>query len=278
MPHRFKLACMVSLLSCITANAQQPEMDRAGALRSLLSEMVVAVRNGADKQLEEMLEDLILLEAPSFFSQVFGVEEGAKLAANYSGQKEHLKERIVGTLREMAKADPSKLEISTVKHDSPDGPGLNDFWRAVLRQRHTPEPIFSTSYRLGGGSWRALADFFQADGRFGLVNNQTFMGLSGVPAMRLRVGGNVQQKRLLTSVPPRYPEEAKWKGIQGTVRLRAVIGTDGAVREIEVVSGPKALIEPSVEAVRQWRYRVTTLNGVPVEVLTTIDIVFTLSR
>jgi hypothetical protein len=57
-----------------------------------------------------------------------------------------------------------------------------------------------------------------------------------------------------------------------------VVGTDGAIKELEVVSGPKDLIEVSVEAVKQWRYRVTKLNGVPVEVLTTIDIVFTLFR
>jgi TonB family protein len=269
---------MVSLLSCITASAQQPEMDRAGALRSLLSEMVVAVRNGADKQIEEMSEDLIVPEPQSFFSQVFGVEEGAKLAANYSGQKEHLKERIVGTLREMAKADPSKLEISTVKHDSPDGPGLNDFWRAVLQQRRTPVPLFSASYRVGRGSWHALAQFFQIDGRFGIVDNQTFTGLSGVPPLRLRVGGNVMVEKLLNQVNPRYPEAAKQGRIQGTVRLSVVVGTDGAIKELEVVSGPKDLIEVSVEAVKQWRYRVTKLNGVPVEVLTTIDIVFTLFR
>jgi hypothetical protein len=209
MAHRIWSASLVLILSCITAGAQQPEFDRAAALHGPISQLVAAARNGDSKQLEEMLDGFILPEPQSFFSHVFGEEEGAKLAANYAGQS-NLKQRLAQDLREMAKGDPAKLEISMTKHDSPDGSGLNDFWRAVLRQRHAPEPLYSAAYRVGKGSWHALAEFFQMHDRFAIVNNQTFTGLSGVPPMRLRVGGNVMSQSSCTSPSPSIPKQPGW--------------------------------------------------------------------
>jgi TonB family protein len=96
-------------------------------------------------------------------------------------------------------------------------------------------------------------------------------------AGRIRVGGNVQQDKLVSQVRPQYPPLAKQARIQGTVRLSAVIGTDGDVKHLEVVSGHPLLVPAAVEAVRQWVYKPTLLNGTPVEVITQIDINFALS-
>lgn len=95
---------------------------------------------------------------------------------------------------------------------------------------------------------------------------------------RVRQGGNVSSKLLLSRVNPVYPQEAREKGIQGTVRLHAIIGRDGLVQQLEVMSGDKILASSATEAVRQWRYRPTLLNGEPVEVDTTIDVIFTLAK
>lgn len=99
---------------------------------------------------------------------------------------------------------------------------------------------------------------------------------SSQPPQRIRVGGSVQQSKLIHQVPPKYPPLAKQARIQGTVRLRATIAKDGSVRDLEVVSGHPLLVESALEAVRQWRYQQTLLNGEPVEVITMIDINFTL--
>ena len=99
---------------------------------------------------------------------------------------------------------------------------------------------------------------------------------SSQPPQKVRVGGNVQQSKLIHQVRPQYPPLAKQARIQGTVRLTATIAKDGSVRHVEVVSGHPLLIEAAMEAVRQWRYQQTLLNGEPVEVVTLIDVNFTL--
>jgi protein TonB len=93
---------------------------------------------------------------------------------------------------------------------------------------------------------------------------------------RIRVGGNVQAAQLARQVMPVYPEIAKSAHIQGTVILHAIISKDGSVQELTYVSGPPLLMKTAMDAVRQWRYQPTLLNGEPVEVDTTISVVFNL--
>jgi protein TonB len=97
-----------------------------------------------------------------------------------------------------------------------------------------------------------------------------------VAPQRIRVGGNVQQAKLVNQPKPVYPPLAKQARIQGTVRFNAIIGRDGAIANLQVVSGHPLLVPAALEAVRQWRYQPTLLNGEPVEVVTQIDVNFTL--
>jgi len=96
------------------------------------------------------------------------------------------------------------------------------------------------------------------------------------PAERIRVGGQVQSAKLANQARPVYPPLARQARIQGTVKLEAVISKDGTIEELKVVSGHPLLIQAALDAVKQWRYQPTLLNGVPVEVITTIDVNFTL--
>lgn len=93
---------------------------------------------------------------------------------------------------------------------------------------------------------------------------------------RIRVGGQVQQTALIHKATPNYPPEAWQAHIQGAVHLQVVIGTDGAVKELTVLSGHPLLVQSALDAVVKWRYRTTRLNGQPVEVVTTIDVLYTL--
>lgn len=95
---------------------------------------------------------------------------------------------------------------------------------------------------------------------------------------RINVGGNVQQARLVNQPRPQYPPLAKQARIQGTVRFTAIIGRDGAIMDLRVVSGHPLLVPSATDAVKQWRYQPTLLNGEPVEVVTQIDVNFTLSQ
>lgn len=101
---------------------------------------------------------------------------------------------------------------------------------------------------------------------------------TGDTAGRISVGGNVQQAKLISQPRPVYPPAAKEARIQGVVKLQAVIGKDGAVQQLEVLSGHPLLVQSSLEAVQQWTYQRTLLNGAPVEVTTQIDVNYTLSQ
>jgi periplasmic protein TonB len=95
---------------------------------------------------------------------------------------------------------------------------------------------------------------------------------------RITRGGNVQAAMLINRVTPMYPPLARQTRISGTVRLHALIAKDGTVQQLEVISGHPLLVQAALDAVKQWRYRPTLLNGEPVEVDTTIDVIFTLNQ
>jgi protein TonB len=95
---------------------------------------------------------------------------------------------------------------------------------------------------------------------------------------RTRVGGAVQAAKLINKVQPMYPPLARQTRISGTVRLHAIIGKDGTVRELQVQSGHPLLVQSALDAVKQWRYQPTLLNGEPVEVDTEIDVIFSLAQ
>jgi periplasmic protein TonB len=95
---------------------------------------------------------------------------------------------------------------------------------------------------------------------------------------RIRVGGNVQAANLVRKVTPSYPPLAKQARVQGTVRFQAIIGKDGTIQNLQLVTGHPLLVPAATEAVKQWLYKPTLLNGEPVEVITQIDVNFTLSQ
>jgi TonB family protein len=95
---------------------------------------------------------------------------------------------------------------------------------------------------------------------------------------RLTIGGNVQQAKLLSQVRPVYPPDAKAARVQGKVTLQALIAADGHVTTLTVLSGDPMLVSSATDAVSQWVYNQTLLNGVPVEVMTQIDVNYTLMQ
>ncbi len=110
------------------------------------------------------------------------------------------------------------------------------------------------------------------------VNKQEHLPPPGAPLAQepIRVGGQVQSARLTYQTRPVYPSLARQARIQGTVRIEAIISRNGTVENLEVLSGHPLLNHAALDAVRQWRYQPTLLNGVAVEVITTIDINFTM--
>jgi protein TonB len=96
--------------------------------------------------------------------------------------------------------------------------------------------------------------------------------------IRIKVGGNVQGAMILKKTPPLYPQLAKSARVSGVVHLAAIISKEGTIQELHSLGGPALLIQAAMDAVKQWVYRPTMLNGEPVQVETTIDVNFTLNQ
>ena len=110
------------------------------------------------------------------------------------------------------------------------------------------------------------------------VSFSTYPSLRIPPELRSQAtGAKLQIGQVASRIDPIYPEDAERQRIEGTVNLRAIIGTDGSVKGLEGMSGPPLLVPAAVSAVRQWHYQPTLLSYQPIETAQDITIVFRLS-
>jgi TonB family protein len=107
-----------------------------------------------------------------------------------------------------------------------------------------------------------------ASGAAGIVNS----GPPNAVPQRIRISGNIQAANLIRKVDPVCPHLAEQARIRGVVKFTVIISKDGTLQNIEVVSGHPLLVPAALQAVKQWVYRPTLLNGAPVEVITQIDV------
>jgi protein TonB len=97
------------------------------------------------------------------------------------------------------------------------------------------------------------------------------------PVQAVRVGGQIKEPKKLKNVPPVYPDIAKQARVQGVVILECTISPQGKVTDVKVLRGIPLLDQAATDAVRQWVYTPTLLNGVPVPVIMTVTVNFKLS-
>ena len=116
------------------------------------------------------------------------------------------------------------------------------------------------------------------------LNRDLFSGRASAAVVRIveqprqRVSSGTEEGLLIQKTMPVYPPIAKAAGISGTVTLAAIISKTGAIENLRVTGGPTMLQLAALDAVKTWRYRPYLLNGDPVEVETTVNVVFTMGR
>jgi protein TonB len=96
------------------------------------------------------------------------------------------------------------------------------------------------------------------------------------PAAPVRVGGDIKEPRKIHDVKPIYPQIAMTAKVQGVVIIEATIGKDGSVTNAKILRSQPLLDQAALDAVKQWKFTPTLLNGVPVEVIMTVTVNFTL--
>jgi TonB family protein len=280
--------CVVMAGICLLSiRAQEPSTGGEGGtateeLRTLMTTALTAARQGDQAQLKEIGRDLAIPEYELWFKAIFGEEEGAKLGMTYGASVEQA-EKSYPKLFEWVAQQEGELVIEDVR----DLPKRSDSWCGqALTNAKKGEAVF---YRVSVGeadssglrSGRVAGYFTLVGGAYRRLDCQ-LLGMrppgSATMSGPLRVGANVQAARILRRVAPEYPMEARKDHISGTVRLHAIIGKDGGMKQLEVISGHPLLAQAALDAVQQWRYQPTLINGDPVEVDTTIDVIFALNR
>ncbi len=126
--------------------------------------------------------------------------------------------------------------------------------------------IGSPESRTGGGN--ALASLMPA------IESPLLTPPPPIKRTPIIPGGNVQEAKLIFRVNPVYPEIARRTHVSGSVILEAVIDEEGNVSEVKILSGHPFLTEAAVQAVKQWKYSPTVLNGEPVPVMATVTVIF----
>jgi TonB family protein len=280
---RILICGLLSFASVMAINASASEMAHAAqtpsalpespsGLQSQLETILRAARDKNSKQLDDLASDLQIPESANWFSATFGEELGSVLAATYNNSWKSYEYAVAQMFR--ASSSGKHFQVF-VKEYSPSSLVSSDsFIQAILRDSKVPLRL----YTCGVGKDHPIGSlpgfYVYVQGSFRIVNWQTFYGLPNVKPARIRVGTSVAMSQLIRQVNPIHSPENRQKRLQGTVLLHIVIDRDGSVVRAEPVSGPPELTQEAVDAVRQWLFKPTLLNGDPVEVDTTVTIVF----
>lgn len=150
------------------------------------------------------------------------------------------------------------------------------FEQTLLAPREVPQQIavVEEAAAAAGPTLGGMAAGVPGGVAGGILDLSRSNAMTILPPAPIRVGGNVQAARIVSRAMPAYPAEASEQRLGGTVHLEATVTKEGTIRSLIVLDGHPVLAEAAMEAVRQWRYRPTRLNGIPVEVITSISITF----
>ncbi|HEV2488713.1 MAG TPA: energy transducer TonB [Candidatus Acidoferrales bacterium] len=265
--------------STATASTAVPTIptysDSPKGLEKLIRDMLKLDKGRDDKKLAPFVQSLALPSPDTWFRATFGDAAGAELAASYDRTRLELPMSFPDILAQLRAKHFD--EPKAVRFDDSCDPNATSSEYDVLTWRTNSQPLYDVRF-VNQTSSASVRFFAYVEGSFRYVGN--FQATTSKPAphpvypKKLAVGGNVMMARLTHQVTPAYPVEARLGGISGTVVLHAIIGTNGKVCQLQVISGPPILAPSALFAVRQWRYNPTMLMGEPVAVETTIQVIF----
>ena len=265
--------------------------DSTSGLEKLARELFKSIQHEDSDRANALTQSLILQNPHSWYARVFGDLTAANEGADYIKSRAALPKQLQAAFAQNLKDHYS--DVYAVRFENSCDDNAADTTFGMLQSRLEPVPLYELRMAYGT-QFRRIFPFVYQDGAFRYVYLPKtppappplrFLapadGASTPPApsiSRVRQGGTVQAAKLLKKVQPEYPPKAMEERLQGTVRLHAIIGTDGSITHLRVLTGKCSLADSALKAVQQWRYSPTLFNGNPVEVDTTIDVIYSLNR
>lgn len=256
----------------------------ADGFRQQLEDLIAAKKSGDDSSFRSQLDALAIPDANNWIAAHFSPVDIAKLQRDYPLFLAGFQRHLFWVVDNAAHMPGWEMTVKPSEFPSPPATTGPESEIPV-----PTAPVSVENFRYGPihpednleRSW--VNSFIYIEGRFRYVGGTYPFWSEGLQQIRRPQAGpltgpiSVRAARVLHKVSPDYPKKARKKHVEGVVRLHAIIGKDGAIRELTVISGDPLLTDAAIKAVRQWRYAPTLLNGEPVEVATTIDVNFTLN-
>jgi len=251
--------------------------DTADGLHALLQQLMGAIQKNDAAQVSTLTHSLILPDYQAWFLQVFGDNIGVRMAQLYEESLPNFDARFNDSISVFVAAE--RTAISVTRFQAPDLPNNDSYSVGLVKAMQNPVPVYHVEMNKSGESTRSFPGFFVfVQGNFRYIGWHAMGAVPNLLPKRIRVGGNVQSAQIARQVMPSYPSGAREKHIEGTVVLHVVIDKDGSLLEVQPTQGPQELMKAAVDAVQKWRYEPTLLNGEPVQVDTTISVVFSLRK
>lgn len=253
----------------VFGSAQETQLsvaNSADGLKSQIGAILESAKDGKLKRFEDLVSDLKIPDKSDWFTSTFGDDLGPKLAPKYKESWDSFQDVLTRSLRTAAAAKPKDVSVTVF--------GASPFGRANMTALQRSAKIPLTLYEVlipthNRGKDTVPGLYAYIGGAFRVLNWATLYKVPGVRPARIRIGGAVQRPKLIHSVDPVLPPDVHATGV---VLLRILIDGEGNVEQVDVVSGDPMLTGPAIEAVRQWKYQPTTLNGDPVDVETTVSV------
>jgi TonB family protein len=270
--------------------------DSTSGLEHLAKEILKAQKGGDNARASALAQAMILPDPAAWYLETFGPGIANDEGAKYIADRNHLPSEVLSFFFGALQGHFDDVTAARFAETCDDNAGESAFGTLQLRLR--PVPLYELRFQNGNHFLRFFALVY-VDGGFRFVlapkvpnhfpyrprparnaDAQSGSGDLDIPAAgtRIRQGGNVTAARLVKKVQPEYPHIARQEFLQGTVRLHAIIAKDGSISQLVVLQGYCSLAKSSLDAVSRWRYSPTLFSGQPVEVDTTIDVIFNLNR
>jgi TonB family protein len=258
-----------------------------GGLEHLGKDMLSALQHGDEGRAAELARSMVLPDPAAWFHGTFGLFSSGREIIDYENETGDFPKSILGFFRNALKAGATSVYVmryDATQCDDSVGEGVY----GLLEARVNATPMYELRLMKGNEFFRMWPVVYFA-GTFRFTGKPRPWGyFAPRPEPKSAPPGKadtpverpygVTPAQLVKQVKPSYPEKARQERLSGIVRLHALIGRDGTVQQLRVEKGYCSLAPAALEAVRKWRYTPTMLNGEPVEVDTTLDVVFMLNH
>ena len=286
MNHRIAaITAVVTLLCGIVVRSSSAQevpatvADSAEGLQSQIETLLESAKNHHSKRkqdskiFENLISDLRIPENWNWFASKSSGDLGTKLAAEYSRSWDSFQDTLTRSFLGAVESKPKQTLVTLFGSSSPFA---HANMTSIQQGAESSLTLYEITLLTGRGKDSVPGLYVYADGAFRVLNWATLYQVPNVRPGRIRIGGNVQQAKLVHQVNPVPSSDAFKNHAQGTVQLHVVIDINGNVKQVDALSGPPDLTTAAADAVKQWRYQSTLLNGDPVEVDTTVSVSFAL--